>query len=133
MYNTAKMFIEENIDLIENEYWKSFWEKAVVAFPNGMIVMKIAEILSEADIDTSHIRFICLDEYINAALKTPFPKSSSKGLAISNFIDRIPLNRRFGFNIKEIQNYIIENKEKFNLEVETIQYSSGSITYLRRH
>ncbi len=117
--NSAQQFIEENIDLIENEYWKSFWEKAVVTFTNDMIVRNIADILSQADIPTTAIRHVCLNEYIKDAVNKAFPKRSSKAIPLVNFIDNIPLNRRFGFNLGEIGFYIAQKQGVFGLEVTT--------------
>lgn len=129
--NSAQQFIEENIDLIENEYWKSFWEKAVVTFTNDMIVRNIADILSQADIDTTTVRHLCLNEYIKDAVNKAFPKRSSKAIPMYNFIDNIPLNRRFGFNLGEIGFYITQKQGVFGLEVAILNGLRGEV-YVRR-
>lgn len=107
-----KHFIETHIDEIENNEWVSFWEQVVMEFPNNVNVAQIVDILYLADItDTTDIRFLLLDDYISKVIQNI---KQDEQVPLSVFIDRIPLDRRFGFNLRQIQVYLISNIERWD-------------------
>lgn len=109
-----KNFIEKNIDLIEDNQWTTFWEEACTIFLNNNYLIALVDLLESAGIDTRDTREQLLSDQISKVVTQMNSEKSVLRLRLSQFIDRIPLTRRFGFNLREIQVYILSHKDNWN-------------------
>ena len=109
---TLIKFIEDHIEWIDENKWIDFWEEATQRFLNNNTVAELVTILEDAGIDTTLPRIELLDRYITSTIMkvTKLPLIYT----IFQFIDIIPLNRRFGFNLRQIESYIVNNKDKWD-------------------
>ena len=114
MNSKIQEFIEQNIELIDQEQWISFWELAVIFFPNNLHVRELAEVLSSAEIDTYTHRELLLLDQIYSVIANLNGSNKNYKLALSQFIGRIPLDRRFGFNLREIQVLLLSKRDTLN-------------------
>lgn len=125
----VKSFIETHIEEIDNEYWVVFWELAVMEFPNNLTVAQIAETLEAAGIDTATHRFMLIDEYIRKAIDSLYTDKIGLKLTIFQLIDRIPLDRRFGFNLRQIESHIVNERDHWDCDI----WRDANTWLVRRH
>jgi hypothetical protein len=112
MNSTLIKFIEDHIEWIDENKWIDFWEEATQRFLNNNTVAELVTILENAGIDTTLPRIELLDRYVTSTIMkvTKLPLIYT----IFQVIDIIPLNRRFGFNLRQIESYIVNNKDKWD-------------------
>lgn len=113
MNSKIQEFIEQYIELIDADKWVSFWELVTINFSNNQHVREIADILTSAGIDTDSYRELLLFDQIHNIIANLNLCNKYK-LSLSQLIDRIPFDRRFGFNLREIQALILSKRDSLN-------------------
>lgn len=122
-------FIEDHIEWIDNNQWEDFWNEVVQRFLNNTTIRQLVYFLEDAGIETRSIRLKLLDEQIESVIANMYIQTLRYKFTISQFIDEIRVDRRFGFNLNEIIDYIIETKDKRDVEI----WHENNDWYIRRH
>lgn len=122
-------FIEDHIEWIDNNQWEDFWNEVVQRFLNNTTIRQLVYFLEDAGIETKSIRLKLLDEQIESVIANMYIQTLRYKFTISQFIDQIRVDRRFGFNLNEIIDYIIETKDKRDIEI----WNENNDWYIRRH
>lgn len=122
-------FIEDHIEWIDNNQWEDFWNEVVQRFLNNTTIRQLVYFLEDAGIETRSIRLKLLDEQIESVIANMYIQTLRYKFTISQFIDEIRVDRRFGFNLNEIIDYIIETKDKRDVEI----WYENNDWYIRRH
>lgn len=109
-----KLFIESNVELIDNNQWKEFFKKADELFFNNYI-MRLVDILDEVDIITINERYELLAEHLKENLTE---KHICEVFGPNHIIDVRTLvdegvDSYFGFDKLIVGEYIIDHIEEY--------------------
>lgn len=107
-------FIEQHIDLIEEEDWKTFFDLAHANFFNST-VQELVRVLEAAGIDTLKARENCLEIHIQEGFSgmNKWKWDRDTPIALYSLVQGA-LNDHYGFEVTEIINYVWDHRENYS-------------------
>lgn len=133
MYDNVKKFIENNIELINDNNIEGIFNIAAEDLTTHEI-SQLVGILEDIDIDTEAVRWEVFDalvvEYINDHLNNKYDRSNSWA-RVEYMLDEIS-NLGFGWN--EAKEHVINNENKYHTTIRELEpeygwYGSGDYAF----
>ena len=127
MNDNIKAFIEQNIDLIENNELETLFLIAVQVF-NHSLLCDLIDVFEHVGIETESIRHELLakavTDYVTDNLNAPaFARDDSTGWArLDYMLDGLEL---FGFAWPDAKEWILDNQERVGLQLTKLEPQYG--------
>lgn len=127
MNSNVKSFIEENIDLINNNMFKDVFYRAGRILTNREIRI-LSEIFNDINIDTTSVRWEVVSDgvkqYITDNLNAPrFARDRSNSWARLDYM--IEELYQVGFTEQQVKDFILQNESKLGLKLRKLSPEYG--------
>lgn len=125
MKPVVKDFIEQNVDLIDDNDFVALFEKADKRLSNDQIA-DLQEIFNEVDVDATSICWNIFETnvktYVGYELASPYNTSSNSWARLDYMLDGIST---VGFSWQEAKEHVLNNQQKLGLECRKLEPQYG--------